>query len=88
MTDRVFTTHVPSELAREVDALAEKLDRPRGWVMKHALELYVELEKKRHQLTLEGLADIDAGDTVSHAEVESWARSLPAGRSRARRASR
>jgi predicted transcriptional regulator len=76
VTDRVLTTHVPAELAKEVDALAERLDRPRGWVMKHALELLVDLEKKRHQLTLEALADVDAGRTVDHAEIEAWAKSL------------
>ena len=84
MADRVLTAHIPRELAQEVDALAQKLDRPRGWVMKHALELLVELEKKRHQLTLEGLADVDAGDMVAHAEIENWARTLPTGRARAR----
>jgi predicted transcriptional regulator len=84
MSDRVLTTHVPGELAREVDALAARLDRPRGWVMKHALALFIELEKKRHQLTLEGLADVDAGRTVDHAEIEAWARKLPAKRRRSR----
>jgi predicted transcriptional regulator len=76
MADRVLTAHVPQELAREIDALAEKLDRPRGWVMKHALELFVDLEKRRHALTLEALADVDAGETVPHAEIEAWAKGL------------
>jgi len=28
---------------------------------------------KRHQLTLEGLADVDAGRVVDHATVAAWA---------------
>ncbi len=34
-------------------------------------------EKERHRLTLEGLADVDEGRTVPHAEVEKWAKNLP-----------
>ena len=84
MSHRVLTAHVPNTLARQVDAIAEKLDRPRGWVMQEALTLYVELERKRHELTLEGLADVDAGRTVEHAQIETWAASLP-GRKRHRK---
>ena len=76
MTDRVLTAHVPAALAREVDALAEQLDRPRGWVVTHALHLFVERERKRHELTLEAMAEVDAGETVPHADIEAWAKSL------------
>jgi predicted transcriptional regulator len=31
------------------------------------------LEEKRHRLTLEALADADAGRMLDHAEVEAWA---------------
>ncbi len=85
MSHRVFTAHVPSALAKDVDALAKQLDRPRGWVMKEALALFVDLERKRHVLTLEALADVDAGRTVDHGAVEAWAAGLPRrGRSRRR----
>jgi predicted transcriptional regulator len=73
MAERVVTAHVPDSLAREVDRLAERLDRPRGWVVKEALALYVELERKRHALTLEALADVDAGRVIEHGDVEAWA---------------
>lgn len=73
MAERVVTAHVPEALARAVDRLAERLDRPRGWVMKEALSLYVELERKRHDLTVEALADVDAGRVIEHADVEAWA---------------
>jgi|CXWL01.1.fsa_nt_gi predicted transcriptional regulator len=76
MAHRVLTAHVPQALAREVDALAEQFDRPRGWIMNEALTLYVELERERHQLTLEALAEVDAGSTVAHEEIETWAASL------------
>jgi predicted transcriptional regulator len=79
LAHRVLTAHVPTALARQVDALAEQFDRPRGWIMNEALTLYVELEKKRHALTLEALADVDAGRTVAHEDLEAWAASLRKG---------
>ena len=33
-------------------------------------------DKEKHQRTLAGLADVDAGRTVPHEEVEKWAQSL------------
>jgi uncharacterized protein (UPF0548 family) len=41
--------------------------------LKEALTRYVELERKRHELTREALDDVDAGRMVEHAEVEAWA---------------
>ena len=76
MSHRVLTAHVPQDLARDVDALADRLDRPRGWIMNEALSLYVDLERKRHALTVEALEEVDAGRTLSHESVETWAASL------------
>jgi predicted transcriptional regulator len=76
MSTRVVTVHIPSELAEQIDQLAERLDRPKGWIIKQALISWVELEAKRHQLTLEGLADVDAGRLVDHAAIDAWAKNL------------
>ncbi len=73
---RTFTAHVPQALAEQVDALSEQLDRPRGWIMKQALTLFIEQEAEKDRLTREGLAAIDAGRVLSHAEVKAWALSL------------
>lgn len=76
MSTRVVTAHIPSELAEQIDQLAERMDRPKGWIVKQALMSWVELEAKRHQLTLEGLADVDAGRLVDHAAIDAWAKNL------------
>lgn len=76
MPTRVLTAHIPIDLAEHVDQIAERIDRPRGWIVKQALSAWVSLEEKRHQLTLEGLAEIDAGRVVDHAEVEAWAKKI------------
>lgn len=76
MATRVVTAHIPVELATQVDELAARLDRPKGWVVKEALAAMVALEAKRHQLTLEGLADVDAGRVVDHSSIEGWSQNL------------
>jgi len=76
MSNRVVTAHIPNDLAEQIDLLAMRLDRPKGWIVRQALTSWVELEAKRHQLTLDGLADIDAGRVIDHASVAVWAKSL------------
>jgi predicted transcriptional regulator len=76
METKVVTAHVPMELAAKVDAIAARRDRSRGWIMKQALSAWVEQEEQRYRLTLEALADVDAGRTVDHDNVEKWVESL------------
>jgi predicted transcriptional regulator len=85
METRVVTAHVPSELAEKLDGLAERLDRPRGWIVKEAIASYIALEEKRHRLTLEAMADVDAGRTLDHEEVERWVLQLGPQAKRSRR---
>ena len=77
MRNRVVTAHIPAELARRLDGLAERLERPRGWVVKEAIEGYLALAEERHRQTLAALAEVDAGTTVDHAEVRAWVKGLP-----------
>jgi predicted transcriptional regulator len=77
MNTRVVTAHLPTDLAERLDDLAERLDRPKGWIVKEAIASYVAREQKRHRLTMEALADVDAGRMLEHAEVEAWAAALP-----------
>lgn len=76
MDTKVITAHVPLPLAEKVDQLAARLERPRGWIVKQALSAWVDLEEERRRLTLEALADVDAGHVVDHQAVQAWADSL------------
>lgn len=76
MDTKVITAHVPLPLADKVDELAVRLERSRGWIVKQALSAWVEQEEARRQLTLEALADVDAGRVIDHQAVQAWARSL------------
>lgn len=76
MQTRVLTAHVPEDLAARVDEMAARLERSRGWVMKQALAAWVDLEEERHRMTLEALADVDAGRLIDHRDMVAWADSL------------
>jgi predicted transcriptional regulator len=82
----VVTAHLPAALAKQLDGLADRLERPRGWLVKEAVEAYVGLAEERQRETLAALADADAGRVVEHAEVEAWASALTATRRRRKRA--
>lgn len=73
METRVVTSHLPAELAEKLDGLAERLDRPKGWIVKEAIASYVALEEERRRMTLEALADVKSGRAHEHAEIEVWA---------------
>jgi predicted transcriptional regulator len=81
MSTRVVTAHLPKELAEKLDGLASQLDRPRGWLVKEAVEAYIGLTEERRRETLAALEEAEAGRTVDQAEVDAWA----AGLGRARR---
>jgi len=72
---KVFTTHIPLQLAEKVDQMATRLDRSRSWIMKQALSAWI-AQEERNWLTREALADVDAGLVFDHQAVEAWATSL------------
>lgn len=72
----MITAHVPLPLVDRVDAMAARLERSRGWVMKQALAAWVDLEEERHRMTLEALDDVDTGRVIDHMALKSWAESL------------
>jgi predicted transcriptional regulator len=76
MATRVVTAHLPEELAKKLDGLAGRLERPRGWLVKEAIAAYVGIADERQRETLEALKDVDAGRVVEHVEVEAWAAGL------------
>ena len=73
---KVLTAHVPIALAEKVEAMASRLERSRGWVVKQALAAWVDQEEERHRMTLEALEDVDAGRVIDHQAVQAWADSL------------
>lgn len=76
MVTRVLTAHVPVDLARMVDRAAARLERSRGWIVQKALADWLGREEDRRRLTIEALADVDAGRVLDHGAVQDWAAGL------------
>ncbi|MBI5436097.1 MAG: ribbon-helix-helix protein, CopG family [Nitrosomonadales bacterium] len=76
MFTKVLTAHVPLPLAEKVDQIAARMERSRGWVVKQALSAWVDQEEERRRMTLEAMADIEAGQVTDHQSVQAWAESL------------
>lgn len=76
METKVLTAHVPLPLAEKVDELAARIERSRGWIVKQALAAWIDQEEERYRLTLEALADVDAGHVIDQNAVQAWADSL------------
>lgn len=76
MSTRVLTAHIPEELAEKVDRYAKSMERSRAWIVKRALADWVDWEEEKDRRTLAGLADIEAGRTISHERMVAWAESL------------
>lgn len=67
MTDTAeITVRLPPALRDRVDEIALALDQTRSWVIERALEAFVDIENIK-----QALAEADAGDFASHAEVEA-----------------
>lgn len=78
MDTRVLTAHVPLPLAEKIDEMAARLERSRGWIVKQALTAWVDQEEERRRLTLEAMADVDAGQVIDQQAIEAWAAGLTA----------
>lgn len=59
---RVLTTHGSSALGDKVNETASRLGQ----------------EEECHKLTLEALAEVDAGAVIDHRAIQAWADSLTA----------
>jgi predicted transcriptional regulator len=76
---RTLTAQVPVELAQEVDALSEQIERPKQWIIKRALVQYLAREADKRRLIQEGLDDVIAGRFVPMEQARAWANSLGTG---------
>ena len=76
MRTRRLSVHVPLSLARKIDSLAVRLNRPLDWIVEQCLRTWIDREELHHCWTLEALADVDAGRVIDHDIVKAWADSL------------
>ena len=67
MITKVLTAHIPLPLAEKIDQLATRLERSRAWI---------DQEEERRRLTIEAMAEVEAGRVIDHQAVQEWAESL------------
>jgi predicted transcriptional regulator len=67
-----ISVRLDSDLGDKLAALAARLDRPKSWVIEHALKEFIELHLWQVAAIEEGLRDADAGRLVSPEDVVAW----------------
>lgn len=71
----VTTVRLQAETEQHLEALANKLQRSKGWVINQALNEYIEkqqLEQDRWKQTLEAMESATQGKVVDASEVHEW----------------
>jgi len=74
----VTTVRLPPETEEELDALAQKLERSKGWLINQALKEYLDrqrLEQVRWHETLEAMEAVAQGRVIAADQVHDWLRS-------------
>jgi predicted transcriptional regulator len=70
---RVVTAKLPEDLVSEMDSVAARIDRSKSWIVKQAVAEWLAEERRRDEMTLEALDDVDQGQTIPHADIQQWA---------------
>ena len=73
---KVVTAHLPEDLAERLDDYAAGNERSRGWVVKRALQHWLDWEDEKLRLSLEALEESDRSGTIPHEEVVAYFKSL------------
>lgn len=63
------------DLNEKLSTVADRLDRPKSWVIEQALKEFIELQMWQIASIEEGLRDADAGRIVKHEDVVAWVES-------------
>lgn len=74
----VTTVRLQPEIEKNLENMASKLHRSKGWLINQALTEYLqrqELEQTRWQETLDAMESVAQGKVASADEVHAWLRS-------------
>jgi len=72
------SVRMSDQLMEKLESIAEKLDRSKGWIIKDAVNQYVERMDRKEKMLLEtrqALSDIESGKVVDGDEVMTWVES-------------
>lgn len=74
------TIRTDEKTVEKLDQVAEQLDRNRNWVVNEALNQYLEMHDWRLGHIRQGIADTDAGRSITTGELKDRIRKRHAGR--------
>lgn len=71
----VTTVRLQAEVEQQLEAIASRLERSKGWVINQALSEYIEkqhLQQERWKQTLDAMESAAQGKVVDASEVHNW----------------
>lgn len=68
---KATSVRLDDETLERVGRMAEAMDRPRAWLMAHAIKQYIEREEWFIQEVEKGIAEADNSKLVDHASVRA-----------------
>lgn len=68
-----ITVKLSEDLASRLARAADRTGREKDEIISTALTEWLAEDQRRHDLTLEGLEDVDQGRTISQEEILDWA---------------
>lgn len=66
----VFTVRIPTELQDKIDKVAQALERPRSWVVQHALTDFVDSQAWQIEEIKQAVVEADSGDFATDAQIQ------------------
>lgn len=71
----VTTVRFQADVEQQLEAIANRLQRSKGWVINQALSEYIDKQQReqdRWQQTLDAMASAAQGKVVDASEVHNW----------------
>lgn len=71
----VTTVRLQPEVEQQLEAIANRLDRSKGWVINQALSEYIDkqhLQQERWKQTMDAMESAAQGKVVDASEVHNW----------------
>jgi predicted transcriptional regulator len=68
---KATSVRLDDETLERVGRMAEAMDRPRAWLMAHAIRKFVEQEEWFTREVQQGIEAADQGQLIDHAEVKA-----------------
>ena len=71
MPMKATSVRLDDETLKRIGQMAEAMDRPRAWLMSHAIKQFIEREKWFIQEIEKGVQAADAGQLQDHSDVKA-----------------